>query len=86
MGEQTSLLQSWTQQNVHIVLSGPSIPSLRMLSALDPADLKRQFEVLAGSALLANQPPSELRLLGPQSLLGSESWGVAISLFLELFI
>lgn len=56
LGEgQTSLLQSWTQKNVSIVLSGPSASSLKMISALDPADLKFQFEALAGSTFPTNQ-------------------------------
>lgn len=61
-----SLLQSWAQQNVPIVLSGPSVPSLKMLSSLDPADLKLQFYGLDGSAFPGNQPHSELRLPRPQ--------------------
>lgn len=56
-----------------IVLSGPSAPSLKMLTALDPADLKPQSEALAGSVLSTNKAPSELRLLWPQALLGSPS-------------
>lgn len=54
---QTSLLQSWTQKNVSIVLSGPSASSLKMISALDPVDLKFQFEALAGSTFPNNQLP-----------------------------
>lgn len=56
-----------------IVLSGPSVASLKMLSAFDPAEL--QFEALVSSAIPTNQPPSELKLLGPQALLESKSWG-----------
>lgn len=61
-----------------IVLSGPSAPSLQMPSALDPADLKLQFEALMVSALPTNQLSPGYRLPGPQALLGSES-----GLFLE---
>ena len=56
-----------------IVLSGTSVPSLKMPTALDPANLKLQFEVLMVSALPTNQLSSEYRLPGPQALLGSES-------------
>lgn len=55
------------------VLSGPSVHSLKILSALDPAGLKLQFEALAGSALPTYHPSSELSLPGPQALLESES-------------
>ena len=57
-------------------LSGSSVPSLKMLTALDPANLTLQFEALTGSALPVNQQSSEYRIPEPQALLGSESVGI----------
>lgn len=67
-----------------IVLSETSVPSVKMLSALDPVDLKLQFEALAGSVFPANQPPSELRLSGPHPCLGLRVGSSYF--FLELFM
>lgn len=44
-----------------------------MITALDPADLKLQFEALTGSALPASWQSSEYRIPEPQVLLGSDS-------------
>lgn len=73
-GDRQVFFKAGLSKMFFIVLSGPSVPSLKMLSVFDPADLKLQFEALISSAFSTNQRPSELKLLGPQALLESKSW------------
>lgn len=63
-------------------LSGSSVPTLKMLTALDPANLTLQFEALTGSALPVNQQSSEYRIPEHRPCWGLRVW-VSISLFLE---
>lgn len=62
LGDRLVSFKAGLSKMFSVVLSGPSVPSVKMLSAFDPGDLKLQFEALTSSAFPTNQPPSELAL------------------------